>query len=135
MTKREASKARKALDHLIQELPGVLEIAMRYEPMLKAYLSSTPRTCGNPTCRCASGEKHPAWVVRIPDGSRARSRSVPESVFRRLMPLAREYRSFRKAVVRVRRLMREADEALRVIESARMVDAESVVPRKGKDGK
>jgi hypothetical protein len=130
MAKNDLSRARQSLARLRQELPDLLQIVLKDRPMLKAYLTSTPRTCGNPTCRCAKGDKHPAWVLRIPQGSTARSRSVPEAVYRRLEAPAAEYRRFREAVARWRRLVREADEALRVIEAGRLLDPETEVKRK-----
>jgi hypothetical protein len=125
MTKQEVSRARHSVARLRDELPALLETILDREPMLKAYLDSAPRTCGNPSCRCARGEKHPAWVVRIPEGKKSRSRSIPEVSFRRLQPLARQYRQFRQDLARIRRLFQHADDAFRVIEASRLVDLET----------
>ena len=97
--------------------------------MLKGYLDSKPRTCGKPGCRCKRGEKHPAWVLRIPQGSSGRNRSIPKAFYRRLEPLTEEYRRFRQAAVGWRRLVRSADAAIRQIESARLVEPEAEVER------
>jgi hypothetical protein len=124
MTKEQLSQARRTLAHLLEELEPLVEVLLKANPLLKGYLDSKPRSCGKPGCRCAEGEKHPAWVLRIPQGRSSRSRSIPEACYRRLEPLAEEYRRFRQAVVRWRRLVRGADAALHQIESARMVDPE-----------
>ena len=97
--------------------------------MLKGYLDSKGRTCGKPGCRCERGEKHPAWVLRIPQRGSSRNRSVSEALYHRLEPLVEEYRRFRQAVVRWRRLVRSADAAIREIESARLVEPERELER------
>jgi hypothetical protein len=132
MTNTQLSQARRALARLPEALPPLLDVLLDRKAMLKAYLDSNPRTCGNPSCRCARGEKHPAWVVRIPEGRTSRSRSVPEVVFARLEPLAGEYRRFRQTVIRWRRLMRAADQAIREIETARCLDPDVEIERDGK---
>lgn len=129
MANKKAARARQSVARLRDELPALLEVLLDRAPMLKAYLDSSPRTCGVPTCRCARGEKHPAWVARIPEGRTARSRSIPERVFRRLKPLAEEYRSFRQKLARVRGLFKQADAALRDIEASRLVDLEEELRR------
>lgn len=129
MTKERLSQARRTLTHLLEELAPLVEVLVRRDPMLKGYLDSKPRTCGKPGCRCAEGEKHPAWVLRIPQGSTSRSRSIPEELYRRLKPLAEEYRRFRLAAVGWRRFVRAADAAIRQIESARLLDPEAEVKR------
>ena len=125
MAKQKISHARQTLARLREEIPGLLDVFFERGSLLKGYLDGKPRTCGNPGCRCARGEKHSAWVLRVPQGTGSRSRSIPQAVFRRLEPLAQEYRRFRKAVVRWRRLVRQADQALREIEESRLVDVEA----------
>ncbi len=128
MTK-DASPPRRTMAHLLEELAPLIEILASRDPLLKGYLDSTPRTCGKPGCRCAEGEKHPAWVLRIPQGRTSRSRSLPESVFRKLEPLTEEYRHFRQAAIRCRQLMQDADEAINDLEAARRVDPEAEIQR------
>lgn len=129
MTKLQISQARQCVARLRDELPDLLEALLDRAPMLKAYLDSTPRRCGVPSCHCTHGDKHPAWVVRIPEGRSSRNRSVSQEVFRRLEPAAREYRQFRQKLARLRRLFRDADKALRTIEASRLVDVEAQLRR------
>ena len=126
---KKVSDARQSVARLRDELPALLDVLLDRAPMLKAYLDCSPRTCGAPSCRCARGEKHPAWVARIPEGRTARSRSIPEHVFHRLKPLAEEYRQFRQKLARVRRLFKQADAALRDIETSRLVDLDEELGR------
>jgi hypothetical protein len=129
MAKDRPSQARQALVRLREESPELFGVFFERGPLLKGYLDSKPRTCGTPGCRCTRGEKHAAWVLRIPEGHGSRSRSIPEGVYRRLQPLAQEYRRFRQALCRWRRLMRQADQALRDIEESRLVDWEKELRR------
>jgi hypothetical protein len=129
MTKERLSEARRTLAHFIEQLAPLVEELARREPLLKGYVDTKPRTCGKPGCRCATGKKHQAWVLRIPEGSGSRSRSIPEAVYRQLEPLVEEYRRFRKAAVRWRQLVRSADAAIRQIESARIVEPEAELKR------
>jgi len=129
MAKEKISQARQTLARLREEIPGLFGVFFGRALLLKGYLDSTPRTCGTPRCCCTRGEKHPAWVMRIPQGRGSRSRSIPEAVYRRLLPLAKEYKRFRQATVRWRRLVREADQALRDIEESRLVDVEAELRR------
>lgn len=126
---KQTSDARQSVARLRDELPALLDSLLDRAPMLKAYLVDTPLTCGVPSCRCARGEKHPAWVAKIPEGGTTRSRSIPEHVFSRLKPLAEEYRQFRKKLARVRRLYKAADAALREIETSRLVDLDEGIRR------
>lgn len=129
MTKHKASQARQALVRLREEGPGLFGVFFEQGPLLKGYLDHSSRTCGTPGCRCTRGEKHAAWVLRIPQGRSSRSLSIPEDVYRRLRPWAEEYRRFRRALSRWRRLVREADQALRDIEESRLVDWQNELKR------
>jgi hypothetical protein len=122
--KRDISEARRTLAHLRDQLEPVLEVLLASAPMLKAYLDSKPRSCGKPGCHCASGEKHAAWVLRIPEGSRTRSKSISEPTFRRLEPLTHQYRRFRQAAAQWRRLVREVESAIGKIEAGRLINLE-----------
>ena len=129
MANAKISRARQSVARLRDELPDLLQVLLDDSPLLKAYLDSTPRSCGAPNCRCARGEKHPAWVARIPEGRTTRSRSIPEDVFHRLEPLAKQYRQFRLKLSRLRALFRQTDAALREIEASRLVDLEAELRR------
>jgi hypothetical protein len=131
---KDASQPRHTLAHLLEELVPLIDILKGRDPMLKGYLDSRAHTCGTPGCRCAAGEKHPVWILRIPQGGTTRNRSIPETLFRKLEPLTDEYRRFRQAAIRCRQLMRAADKAIGDIEAARQVDPENEIQRI-RDGK
>ena len=130
MAKESVSQARRTVTRVLEELEALREILLRREPMLKAYLDAKPRTCGTEGCRCARGEKHPAWVVRIPQGGSSSNRSIPKRTYEELKPLAAEYRRFRQALAGWRRLVREADRALREIEAGRLLDPQDELEKR-----
>jgi hypothetical protein len=67
--------------------------------------------------------------VRIPQEKGTRSRSVSKETFERLTPLSEEYRRFRQAATRWRKLVAEVDEALGILERERLVDPERALER------
>lgn len=127
MAKDTVAKARQALARLREETPEIFQVFLQRRALLKAYLDSRPRTCGSPSCRCARGEKHAAWVVRIPQQKGTGSRSVSKETFERLEPLAQEYRRFRQAATRWRKLVAQVEEALGTLEEARLVPPEEAI--------
>jgi len=71
--------------------------------LLPAYLSYRPRTCGNPGCRCAKGQRHPAWIVQFTAGGRSHCRSVSKAKYEALAIPAQAYRRFCSARARSNR--------------------------------
>ena len=99
------------------------------EPLLPAYLSYRPRTCGNPGCKCARGELHPAWIVQFSAGGRRQCRSVPKARFEALAGPAEAYRRFRAARAHWNRLVREAHTLLEEIERCRSLDPQEALEK------
>ena len=122
MAKSDLSQLRQHLRTLYQRLGDQLDTFMSREPLLKAYLSDAPRTCGNRNCRCYRGQPHPAWVVRVPEGRRVRTHSVPQAVFDRLREPTQAYRRWRQARADWNRLMRQVQQILGEMERLRTVD-------------
>ncbi len=122
MIKTELSKLRQQLQAIPDQLESLLPTLLDHGAVLKAYLSFSPRTCGKPGCRCARGELHGAWILRQPEGSRTRSRSLSRQTYERLKGPAEEYRRFRKARIRWNGLIKQADQLLREIETLRSME-------------
>ena len=127
MIKHDLSTLRRRLRALHDEMGDLTRILLGRDPLLKAYLSFTPRTCGNAGCKCRRGQKHPAWIVRLQEGRQVRMRSVSREVYERLKPLADSYREFRQAARRWRRLAREAETIIKDIERLREVDPDQTL--------
>jgi hypothetical protein len=129
MIKHELSSLRQRLEALHAEMAALLPVLLGREPLLPAYLSYRPRTCGNPGCKCARGERHPAWIVQFSAGGRRQCRSVPRERFAALRGAAEAYRRFRTARARWNRLVREARAVLEAIERCRTLDAEGALEK------
>jgi hypothetical protein len=122
MAKPDLPQLRQRLRDLHARMAGLLDTFMGRQPLLKAYLRDAPVTCGNPNCRCYRGEPHPAWVVRVPEGRRARTHSVSQAAFERLRAPADAYRRWRQARAEWNRLARQVQQVLAQMERLRTVD-------------
>lgn len=65
-------------------------------PFLAASLVCVPHRCGNPRCRCASGEKHVSWRLTRKD-SRQRTVTVyvPVGLLEDVRRWVKQYRAFK----------------------------------------
>jgi hypothetical protein len=130
MVKHKLSQLRQQLQAIRTQMDSIWPTFMSGAPLLKAYLSFTPRTCGNPGCQChRQGKLHAAWVVRIPQGRRVQTRCVSREVFEGLKPQASAYRSFRQAYAQWRELVRKADRVIKEIEALRRVEPRKELER------
>ena len=71
------------------------------EPLLHGTLSRRSVTCGNPRCRCASGERHPALYLVVRREGRVHQVFVPaalEAQVRRWVATDHEVRSLLEEV-------------------------------------
>lgn len=124
MVKHAASLLRQRLLDIHCQMESLLPTLVSREPLLKAYLSSVPRTCGNPGCHCQrEGKRHAAWVVTLPGEGGGQTRSVGRDRYERLQPMAQAYRRFRSAQRGWKRLAREAQAVMKELEASRQVDA------------
>ena len=58
------------------------------------------RKCGKPTCRCAHGHLHAAWVLTRSDQGQAKLLAVPPAQRARLRQLTQIYRRYQRARAR-----------------------------------
>ena len=69
-------------------------------PMTPGSLYLLRRKCGKPTCRCAQGHLHEAWVLTRSDQGQAKLLSVPPAQRARLRQLTQIYRRYQRARAR-----------------------------------
>lgn len=55
------------------------------------------RKCGQPNCRCASGQLHATWVLTRSEGGKDRLYSVPKEERARIRKEAAVYRRYQRA--------------------------------------
>jgi len=92
-----ASKLRQQLWRTYRLMARTLRILQRDAPMLQGSLYLLRRKCGKPSCRCARGLLHPAWVLTRSEAGKNRLYAVPADQRGRLRPWAREYRRWQRA--------------------------------------
>lgn len=90
------SRLRQELWRLYRALARTLRALQRDAPMVQGSLYLLRRKCGNPSCRCARGELHPAWVLTRSEAGKHRLYTVPADQRGRLRPLTREYRRWQR---------------------------------------
>ena len=122
MIKPGLPQLRQRLRAIHEEMGRLLPALLGREPLLCASLSYRPRTCGNPGCRCARGQRHPAWIVQFSRGGRSHCRSVGRERYERLLGPAEAYRGVRAARVRWNRLAKEAARVVAQLERGRALD-------------
>ena len=129
MIKPRLSKLRQRLQAIYGEMGHLLPALVGREALLPAYLSYRPRTCGNPGCRCARGERHPAWIVQFTAGGRSHCRSVSKAKYEALAMPAEAYRRFRSARAQWNRLAKEANVVLKEMQQSRTLDVEAALEK------
>ena len=65
-------------------------------PFLGASLVCVKHRCGNPRCRCASGEKHPSWRLTYKDPQQKTvTVYVPVDLLKDVRQWVKNYRTFK----------------------------------------
>jgi len=77
---------------------AALQRLSKIGPFVAASLSCVPRRCGNPRCRCAAGEGHPAWRLTCKDKDQ---KTVTVYVPVALLPEVRQWVSNHRALKRL----------------------------------
>jgi hypothetical protein len=69
----------------------------RVGPFVAATLSCVRHRCGNPHCRCATGEGHPSWRLTFKDeNQKTVSVYVPVGMLKEVREWLKNYRAFKK---------------------------------------
>lgn len=118
MTKKRdrASRIRQRLSQIPAELAAEVRRMVRVREMVRGYVYHSRRRCGKPSCRCARGEVHEAWVIATKVDGKQTTRSLSPERRKRVQQLAEDYRRFRQAQGAVRSLGRELTELGRDLE-------------------
>ena len=91
------SRLRQQLWLAYRALARTLRALQADAPMVQGSCYLLRRKCGKPTCRCARGQLHAAWVLTRSEAGKSRLYPVPTDQRGRLRPLAREYRRWQRA--------------------------------------
>lgn len=83
------------------------------QPMIHATLNPRLVTCGNPSCRCARGERHPALYLVFQRDGRRHQLFVPASLEAQVRQWVETDRRVRSLLDEVSRLTLERLQALK----------------------
>lgn len=100
-------KLRQQLWRAYAALATTLRRLQRSQPMVQGSFYLLRRKCGKPNCRCARGERHPAYVLTRSEAGKDRLYPVPKAQRAEVRKWAAEYRRYQRArAVLVKRHLR-----------------------------
>lgn len=73
------------------------------KPFIAGSLAKVAVKCGNPNCRCASGERHEAWILTRKEKGKSVTVHVPRDMVEEVSEWVVEHK-------RLKKLMKEASE-------------------------
>lgn len=80
-----------------------LKAIARIKPFIAGSLAKVGVKCGNPNCKCASGERHEAWLLTRKERGRTVTVHVPRDMVEDVTQWVAEHK-------RLKKLMKEASE-------------------------
>ena len=90
------SQRRQRLWRSYASLGRLLRQLQREEPLTPGSLYLLRRKCGKPTCRCAQGHLHEAWVLTRSEEGQSKCYPVPPSQRGRVRQLTAAYRRYQR---------------------------------------
>lgn len=117
----EISRIRQRIGQLARQRRAVEQVLLERSALVKGTLLEVWRTCGNPGCKCARGEKHSCWQLTASVEGKSRSWNVPRQYVAKVKELTGNYRRFRRARARWVRLNAEMRKRINEMEAARTV--------------
>lgn len=110
-----AARPKSRLSALDREARSRLLHILHYVPVLHASLVTMARTCGNPTCKCASGEKHVSLYASTFVGKKRKMVYIPAALETQVREWARDYQEVCECLERisgecVKRLMKAKED-------------------------
>lgn len=110
MNETEASRLRQQAFRLISERRVLEKTLMEHRRLLRGSLLERPKFCGKPGCKCTRGEPHPPGLYlsrRV--GDTARHLFIRSADHERARRQALNYKEFRQALRRWRRIDNDLD--------------------------
>ena len=117
----QISRIRQRIAQLVRERQVAEKVLLQRPPLLKGSFNEVRRTCGNPGCKCARGEKHTCRQLSASVGGKTRTRNVPRQYAAKVKRLTENYRRFRRARSAWGQTNRRILELINELEAARTV--------------
>jgi len=96
-TPSHISRLRQRIVQLIDQRQAVEKVLLDRPPLLKGTFIEVRRTCGNPGCKCARGQRHLCRQLSASIEGKARTWNVPRQYAQKVKRLTEDYRRFRRA--------------------------------------
>lgn len=93
----QISRLRQQLVGLARQRQAAERVLLKRPALLKGSFSEVRRTCGNPGCKCARGQKHLCRQLSASVGGKTRTWNVPREYAVKVKRLTENYRRFRRA--------------------------------------
>jgi len=93
----QISRIRQRIAQLAHERQAAERVLLQRPRLLKGTFSEVHRTCGNPGCKCARGEKHLCRQLSASIEGKTRTWNVPRQYAAKVKRLTESYRRFRQA--------------------------------------
>lgn len=103
-----------------RRLGRLLRLLQRPRPMIPGSFYRLRTKCGKPSCHCAQGQPHTAWVLSRSEQGKPKLYSVPAPDRPRLKRLTAEYRRFQRARARWVKLTAQLLHQIDTIEARRV---------------
>jgi len=117
----QISRIRQRIARLARERQAAEKVLLERPPLLKGTFSEVRRTCGNPGCKCARGEKHVCRQLSASVQGKTRTWNVPQRYAAKVKRLTENYRRFRRARAAWVQTNRVMLELINELEAARTV--------------
>lgn len=130
---QDLSQVRKKIYDLNQKRWALTEKIMKSGSLLTAQYYERYTKCGNPTCKCATGELHGPFPWIYQNGKR--KKSISTSCVAEKVELAKEYSKnyteFKENIKEIKELNEEINKLFKEIEELNEVDAELFTKKAG----
>jgi hypothetical protein len=117
----QISRIRQRIVQLARERQAAERVLLDRPPLLKGSFSEVRRTCGNPGCKCAHGDKHLCRQLSASIEGKTRTWNVPLRYAAKVKRLTENYRRFRRARAAWVRTNQRILELINELEAARTV--------------
>lgn len=117
----QISRIRQRIAQLVNERRAAEKVLLERPPLLKGAFCEVRRTCGNPGCKCARGQKHLCRQLSASVEGKTRTWNVPRQYAAKVKRLTQNYRRFRRARAAWVRASQRLVELINELEAARTV--------------
>jgi hypothetical protein len=95
----KVSQLRKRISELASQKRELINLVISGKPMILGLPYKFYRTCGNPNCKCAKGQKHgPFYVLQVHKDGKRKIIAIRREEEKEVVEKAKRYQRFSKAM-------------------------------------